>query len=87
MGQNDNLFLSVYMALYVLLMFIRLILGNRWGCDDTGCGMGLGNQEQFINCADIAILENCAAGPITPGNFFMYCPPVYDFIHIGRILL
>ena len=33
------------------------ILGNSWGTDpDTGeSGMGLGAQEQFYGCADIAI--------------------------------
>jgi len=33
--------------------------GNSWGCDTTGCGMGMGPQEQFINCADISILPHC----------------------------
>lgn len=32
--------------------------GNSWGCDDTGCGIGFGQQEQFYNCADISILQN-----------------------------
>ncbi|XP_062605206.1 uncharacterized protein LOC134266995 [Saccostrea cucullata] len=31
--------------------------GNSWGCGDDGCGVGLGPQEQFYNCADISILR------------------------------
>ncbi|XP_061174101.1 uncharacterized protein LOC133183167 [Saccostrea echinata] len=31
--------------------------GNSWGCGDSGCGIGLGPQEQFYNCADISILK------------------------------
>ncbi|XP_064596525.1 uncharacterized protein LOC135463138 [Liolophura sinensis] len=39
--------------------------GKDWGCDKQGtCAMGLGNQEQFIGCSDIAITVNGAA-PIT----------------------
>ncbi|XP_067658902.1 uncharacterized protein [Haliotis asinina] len=29
--------------------------GNFWGCDAAGCGLGRGRQEQYYNCADIAI--------------------------------
>jgi len=30
--------------------------GNTWGCDSTGqCGEGMGDQETFVNCADVAI--------------------------------
>ncbi|XP_047137073.1 uncharacterized protein LOC100202451 [Hydra vulgaris] len=29
--------------------------GNNWGCDKGNCGMGLGPQEHFVNCADIKI--------------------------------
>ena len=30
--------------------------GNNWGCEDSGeCGVGLGPQEEFWGCADIAI--------------------------------
>ncbi|KAK3594683.1 hypothetical protein CHS0354_016350 [Potamilus streckersoni] len=32
---------------------------NSWGCDESGCGIGRGHQEQFYNCADIAILPSC----------------------------
>lgn len=32
-------------------------LGNSWGCDKSGCGLGVGPQEQFYNCADISILR------------------------------
>ncbi|XP_045164026.2 uncharacterized protein LOC123528343 [Mercenaria mercenaria] len=39
--------------------------GNNWGCDEEGCGMGVGPQEQFINCADIAILPDCGNIPVT----------------------
>ncbi|XP_031553827.1 uncharacterized protein LOC116290854 [Actinia tenebrosa] len=31
-------------------------VGNSWGCDDEGCGLGHGNQETFVNCADIKIV-------------------------------
>ena len=31
-------------------------VGNNWGCDDDGCGVGHGKkQETFVNCADIRI--------------------------------
>ena len=40
---------------YNLVYFI----GNSYGCDANSCGMGIGPQEQFINCADIAILPDC----------------------------
>lgn len=29
--------------------------GNSWGCDAKGCGMGHGEQEHFVNCADVSI--------------------------------
>ncbi|XP_059145496.1 uncharacterized protein LOC131932586 [Physella acuta] len=29
--------------------------GKDWNCDDTGCGIGYGPQEQFYACADITI--------------------------------
>jgi len=29
--------------------------GNSWGCDKEGCGLGHGNQEHFVNCADVSI--------------------------------
>ncbi|KAL3884518.1 hypothetical protein ACJMK2_024653 [Sinanodonta woodiana] len=34
--------------------------GNSWGCEGGNCGLGLGPQEVFINCADIAILSDCS---------------------------
>ncbi|PVD36901.1 hypothetical protein C0Q70_03892 [Pomacea canaliculata] len=41
----------------------RYVAGNNWGCEGSGqkkrCGLGLGPQETFVNCADIAILESC----------------------------
>ena len=41
-------------------MFVTV--GNSHGCDDDGnCGIGFGEQEQFINCADIAILPDCGS--------------------------
>ena len=31
-------------------------LGNTWSCDQAGnCGLGIGPQEEFYGCADIAI--------------------------------
>ncbi len=30
--------------------------GNNWDCDNTGCGMGKGKQEHFVNCADVQIV-------------------------------
>ena len=30
-------------------------VGNSWGCDDEGCGLGHGPQETFVNCADVQI--------------------------------
>ncbi|XP_031553829.1 uncharacterized protein LOC116290855 isoform X2 [Actinia tenebrosa] len=44
-------------------------VGNSWGCDDEGCGLGHGDQETFVNCADIKI-TNTTTSPgttITPG--------------------
>jgi len=29
--------------------------GNSSGCDETGCGLGKGAQETFVNCADVSI--------------------------------
>lgn len=29
--------------------------GNSWGCDSTGCCVGCGPQENFVNCVDIRI--------------------------------
>ena len=37
---------------------------NSWACDDTGCGLGYGEQEEFYGCADIAI-TNTGAPPST----------------------
>ena len=34
-------------------------LGNSWGSDATGSGLGHGPQEQFYGCSDIAILRTC----------------------------
>ncbi|KAK3599271.1 hypothetical protein CHS0354_012882 [Potamilus streckersoni] len=31
--------------------------GNSWGCENNMCGLGLGKQETFINCADVAIVD------------------------------
>ena len=39
--------------------------GNSWGCDETGCGLGLGLQETFVNCADIRILPKGGTLPAT----------------------
>lgn len=43
--------------------------GNNYGCDETGCAIGLGRQEQFINCADIAILDDCSDPSVTSGKW------------------
>ncbi|XP_076099556.1 uncharacterized protein LOC143069009 [Mytilus galloprovincialis] len=32
--------------------------GNSWGCNDSGCCVGCGPQEQFYNCADIGIYNS-----------------------------
>ncbi|KAL3885721.1 hypothetical protein ACJMK2_025766 [Sinanodonta woodiana] len=41
--------------------------GNSWGCDENSkCGVGLGPQEQFINCADVAVLPDCTT--VAPTN-------------------
>lgn len=29
--------------------------GNNWDCDKSGCGIGRGKQEHFVNCADVKI--------------------------------
>ena len=34
------------------------IVGNSWGCDNSGCGLGNGKQEQFYNCADIRLYSS-----------------------------
>ncbi|XP_067933101.1 polycystin-1-like protein 3 [Watersipora subatra] len=36
----------------------RYKAGNNWGCEDGKCGLGLGPQEEFIGCSDIAIQPN-----------------------------
>ncbi|XP_048251103.1 uncharacterized protein LOC124115133 [Haliotis rufescens] len=44
---------------------------NSWGCDDnTECCIGCGPQEQFVNCADIAII------PVRQGQRFRPPMPV-----------
>lgn len=30
--------------------------GNSWGCSSTACCVGCGPQENFVNCADVAIV-------------------------------
>ncbi|XP_065068428.1 uncharacterized protein LOC135693783 [Rhopilema esculentum] len=37
--------------------------GNNWDCDSTGCGVGKGKQEHFINCADVKIVPKGAPVP------------------------
>lgn len=32
-----------------------MFTGNNWGCEDGECGLGLGPQEEFWGCSDIAI--------------------------------
>eukprot|EP00794_Sanderia_malayensis_P016055 gene16055-17677_t len=41
--------------------------GNNWDCDSTGCGMGKGKQEHFVNCADVKIAGKDEPLP-TPGQ-------------------
>ncbi|XP_046570813.1 uncharacterized protein LOC124279058 [Haliotis rubra] len=44
---------------------------NSWGCDDnTDCCIGCGPQEQFVNCADIAVI------PARRGQRFLPPRPV-----------
>lgn len=43
----------------------RYHTGNSWGCDDSGCGLGLGHQEEFYGCADIKINPRDGARPST----------------------
>ena len=62
--------------------FSVMFTGNRWGCDETEyctsgidrkewldncCGLGKGKeQEWFVNCADVAILDDCGATMTSP---------------------
>lgn len=39
--------------------------GNNWGCGKTGCGLGHGAQEHFVNCADISIGNGAPPNPQT----------------------
>lgn len=40
--------------------------GNAWGCDPDGtCGKGLGEQEIFVNCADIAVTNRDGGVAVT----------------------
>ena len=42
-------------------------VGNNWGCDSPGdCGMGKGEQETFVNCADIKITKGDGSVPLPP---------------------
>lgn len=39
-------------------------VANSWGCDGPGnCGMGKGEQETFVNCADIRITKSDGSVP------------------------
>ncbi|XP_020912353.2 uncharacterized protein LOC110250096 [Exaiptasia diaphana] len=40
-------------------------VGNSWGCDADGCGLGHGHQETFVNCADIQIAGDGGIQPPT----------------------
>ena len=48
---------SVNLLPYSLaFIFLSLLAGNSWGCDDTRCCIGCGEvQEEFYACADISI--------------------------------
>ena len=49
--------------LYYIALFSYAVLGNSWGTDPDGTGcLGCGKQEQYYNCADIAITGD--GGPI-----------------------
>jgi len=49
--------------------------GNSYGCDEDDCAIGRGPQEQFINCADISILNDCSGSPTAdPG--VTQAPPI-----------
>lgn len=39
--------------------------GNNWGCDKSGCGLGHGAQEHFVNCADVSIGGSSPPNPQT----------------------
>jgi len=39
--------------------------GNSWGCDESGCGLGHGPQEHFVNCADVSIGDGAPPNPQT----------------------
>ncbi|XP_022788074.1 uncharacterized protein LOC111328003 [Stylophora pistillata] len=42
-------------------------VGNSWGCDGPNdCGMGKGQQETFVNCADIRITKKDGSVPPPP---------------------
>ena len=42
-------------------------VGNSWGCDGPNdCGMGKGQQETFVNCADIRITKSDGSVPPPP---------------------
>ena len=41
----------------------RYSAGNNWDCDTTGCGVGKGKQEHFVNCADVKIVAKGAPLP------------------------
>lgn len=41
----------------------RYHTGNSWGCDESGCGIGNGEQEEFYGCADIKIQKRTGGRP------------------------
>lgn len=41
-------------------------VANNWGCDGSDCGMGKGQQETFVNCADIMITKSDGSVPPPP---------------------
>lgn len=49
--------------------------GNNWDCDKTGCGMGKGKQEHFVNCADVRIIAR-GEGATKPKPRVTRKPPV-----------
>lgn len=50
-------------------------VGNNWGCDADGCGLGHGPQETFVNCADIRITASDGSVATSPPSPQTEQPP------------
>ena len=80
MKRHKNKIWTSLAAILNYMNFPFYFAGNSYGCDVNECGVGLGKQEQFINCADIAILQDCS-------NFTLQAtPPVANsqYTHSGH---